>query len=401
MDAFTLVVAAALSSSIMAGSMGLLYIASSRQASLLHWAMAGIFFSMSNSIAAWIIHGHGAGPMLAGLGNALHVAGQLGMLAGARRHLNLRPGWGWFTAIAALVLAAHGLPFASASPVNRLYLMTPVVATINLATAWLLWRGSEREARAAYLPLVVLEVLSAVQIGLRCAAMAANDGHAPAFLGGQFLLTTGALSMLVFLSVGTMGCALIVTQQQTLALRRASLTDVLTGWLNRRALNDIATREFRRCRRTGTPAYFLTFDIDHFKSINDRYGHGVGDAAIRHVTTVSARVLRGYDALFRIGGEEFAVLLTGATLDDVVRIAERLRELVSQSPLHAQGQAVSMTVSVGVAGLEAGDHKWEDILRRADEALYHAKQHGRDRVSVHGRDVVERAAGQRLQLVGK
>jgi diguanylate cyclase (GGDEF)-like protein len=400
MDAFTLVVAAALASSIMAGSMGLLYLASSRQRSLVHWALAGIFFALNNSIAAYIIHGHDAGPMFAGLGNALHVAGQFGMLAGARRHLNLRPGWGWFAAVSALVLAAHGLPYLSASPVHRLYFMTPVVVTISVATAWLLWRGSEREARAAYLPLIVLELLSGLQMALRCAAMAANDGHAPEFLGGQFLLTTGALSMLVFLSVGTMGCALIVTQQQTLALRRASLTDVLTGWLNRRALHDIATREFRRCRRAGTPAYFLTFDIDHFKSINDRYGHGVGDAAIRHVTMLSARVLRGYDALFRTGGEEFAVLLTGGTLDDVGHIAERLRELVAQSPLHAQGQAVAMTVSVGVAALEAGDHKWEDILRRADEALYHAKQHGRDRVSVYGRDVPERGPGRRLQLVG-
>jgi diguanylate cyclase (GGDEF)-like protein len=399
MDAFTLIVAAALASIIMAGSMGLLSIASSRQACLADWALAGIFFAVSNCIAAYIIHGHGAGPMLAGLGNGVHVLGQFGMLAGARRHLGRRPGWGWFATVAALVLAAHGLPYMSTVPVHRLYLMAPVVVAINLATAWVLWRGGEREGRAAYLPLIVLELLSGLQMALRCAVMAANDGQAPAFLGGQFLLTTGALSMLVFLAVATMGCALIVTQQQTLALRRASLTDVLTGWLNRRALHDIATREFRRCSRTGTPAYFLTFDIDHFKAINDRHGHGVGDAAICHVTTLSARVLRGYDALFRIGGEEFAVLVTGASADDVVHIAERLRELVAQSPLHAEGQAVPMTVSVGVAALEAGDHKWEDILRRADEALYHAKQHGRNRVSVHGRDVVGRGVGRRLQVV--
>jgi diguanylate cyclase (GGDEF)-like protein len=195
-------------------------------------------------------------------------------------------------------------------------------------------------------------------------------------------------------------CALIVTHQQTLALRRASLTDVLTGWLNRRALHDIAMREFRRSRRTRAAMYFITFDIDHFKSINDRFGHGVGDAAICHVTALAARVLRGYDALFRIGGEEFAVLVSGEDPACACRIAERVREVVGAAPLTVGGTVVTMTVSVGVAALEERDQKWEDILHRADEALYHAKQHGRNRVSVHGRDLAQDAQPVRQQAAG-
>jgi diguanylate cyclase (GGDEF)-like protein len=399
MDAFTLVVAAALASTIMATSMGLLYLASSRQACLVDWALAGGLFAVSNVIAAVVIHAHINNPLLTGLGNTIHLAGQFGMLAGVRRHLHLRPGWGAFAGLAALVLAAHGLPFVQASPLHRMMLMTPIVATINLGAAWMLWRRSEYPARAGYLPLIVLEVLGALQMIARNGVMVYYDGRIPSFLGGHFLQTSGALAMLVFLSVGSMGCVLIVTQQQTIALRRASRTDVLTGWLNRRALHDIATRDFRRCRRSNTPVYFLTFDIDHFKAINDRYGHSAGDTAICHVTALSARVLRGYDALFRIGGEEFAVLVTGATPDAVRGIAERLRESVAQSPLQVHGQPVPMTVSVGVAAIEKSDQKWEDILRRADEALYHAKQNGRNRVSVHGRDLAGK--GQvRLQLVG-
>lgn len=399
MDAFTLVVAAALASTIMAGSMGLLYLASSRQACLVDWTLAGTFFAISNITAAITLHAHFSHPLVMGLGNTFHLAGQFGMLAGVRRHLRMRAGWGPFMGLAGLVLAAHTLPIVQASPMHRMMMLTPVIAAINLGTAWLLWRRREQAAHAAYLPLIVLEVLAALQMVARSAVIVIYDGKVPSFLGGQFLQTSGALSMLVFLSVGAMGCALIVTQQQTLALRRASLTDALTGWLNRRALHDIATREFRRCRRTGSPAWFLTFDIDHFKAINDRHGHGVGDAAICHVTTLSAGVLRGYDALFRIGGEEFAVLLTGAGPEAVRGIAERLRELVAHSPLHAHGAVVAMTVSVGVAALEPGDQKWEDILRRADEALYHAKQHGRNRVSIHGRDLAARVHP-RLQLVG-
>ena len=399
MDTFTLVVAAALASAIMAGSMGLMYLASSRQVCLLDWALAGGFFAISNLTAAIAIHEGIAHPLVLGLGNTFHVAGQFGMLAGVRRHLRLRPGWGLLALLAALVLAAHGLPFFQTSALHRVVLVGPVVVAINLMAAWLLWHRSDGAVRAAYVPLIVLELLQALQMAVRNAVVVFYDGQVPSFLGGQFLQTTGALSMLVFLSFGAMCCALIVTQQQALALRRASLTDALTGWLNRRALNDTATREYRRCRRTGAAAHFITFDVDHFKAINDRHGHGVGDEAIRHVTTLAAGVLRGYDALFRIGGEEFAVLLTGAEPDAVRGIAERLRELIAHSPLISDGQAVPMTVSVGVASLAPSDQKWEDILRRADEALYHAKHHGRNRVSVHGRDVQGRGQVVRLQVV--
>jgi diguanylate cyclase (GGDEF)-like protein len=203
----------------------------------------------------------------------------------------------------------------------------------------------------------------------------------------------------VYLALATVCCALIVTHQQTLALRRASLTDVLTGWLNRRALHDIAVREFRRSRRTRAAMYFITFDIDHFKSINDRFGHGVGDAAICHVTALAARVLRGYDAQFRIGGEEFAVLVGGEDLACACRIAERVREVVEATPLTVGGKTMPMTVSVGLAALGEPDQKWEDILHRADEALYHAKQNGRNRVSVHGRDLAEDGRAAHLQVV--
>jgi diguanylate cyclase (GGDEF)-like protein len=387
MDAFTLIVAAALAALTMAAGMGLLYLANARQRCLVDWAVAGLCFALSNALAAIGLHLQSSPVVFVACANALHLAGHVGMLAGVRRHLRLAPGWRWGAVFIAGVLASHALLFMRGAPLYRLMLFTPFLGAINLAAAWLLWHRPEREARASRLPLIVLQVLCALlQVG-RVAVMIACDGAPPRFLGGQFFRTSGALQMLVYLSLATMCCALIVGHQQTLALRRASLTDVLTGWLNRRALHDIATREFRRSRRTGTAMFFITFDIDHFKAINDRHGHGVGDAAIRHVTALAARVLRGYDALFRIGGEEFAVLASGESSGAVYGIAERLRQVVAAAPLTADGTVVPMTISVGVAALDAGDQKWEDILHRADEALYHAKHNGRDRVSVHGRDL--------------
>jgi diguanylate cyclase (GGDEF)-like protein len=399
MDAFTLVVAAALAAVIMAGSMGLVYLTSTRQACLVDWMLAGLFFACSNVLGAVGLTTAPAAMLLGGI-NAFHVAGHYGMLAGVRRHVGLASGWGWGLLMAAGVLAAHALPCIQNSSMHRLMLNTPFVCGTALAAVWLLLRH-DHAARAVYLPLIVLEVLSIVQQAVRVAIMVASDGVPPSFLGGQFFRTSGALSMLVYLSIATMGCALIVAHQQTLALRRASLTDVLTGWLNRRALHDTAGRAFRHSRKAGTALYFITFDIDHFKAVNDHHGHGVGDTAICHVTTVAARVLHDQDALFRIGGEEFAVLIAGPQPDQIDALAEHLRAQVAATPLMVEGTPqgpIRMTISVGIAAMGAYDQQWEDILRRADEALYHAKQHGRNRVSVHGRDLAGRET--QLQLAG-
>jgi len=399
MDAFTLIVAAALAALTMAAGMGLLYFASARQACLADWTVAGIFFALSNVMGAIGLHGRTSSVVFVACVNAFHIGGHFGMLAGIRRHLRMAPGWRCGMLLMAGVLAAHGLLFVRGVPLYRLMLFTPFLCAIDLTAAWLLWRQREREARASYLALIVLQVMTALLQLVRVVILLGYDGDPPGFLGGEFFRTSGALQMLVYLALATVCCALIVTHQQTLALRRASLTDVLTGWLNRRALHDIAAREFRRSRRMRAAMYFITFDIDHFKSVNDRFGHGVGDAAICHVTALAARVLRGYDALFRIGGEEFAVLVSGEDLACACRIAERVREVMEAAPLTVGGMAVTMTVSVGVAALEERDQKWEDILHRADEALYHAKQNGRNRVSVHGRDLAQDGQSARLRAV--
>jgi diguanylate cyclase (GGDEF)-like protein len=396
MDSFTLVVASALVAGTMATSMLLLYKASSRQPCLLDWSVSGLFFFASNIIGAYAAKYQLSHVLAPALGNMLYIAGHAGILAGVRRHLGLRPRYDLLAILALAVFAVHALPFAQGSVLHRLWLLTPVVAGINFGVVLLLWRQPDNEAKPAYRPLMALELLFMAQMSLRSLYMLASGERHLTFMGSQFLQTAGSLFMLVFLAVATMSCALIVTHQQELALRRASLTDVLTGWLNRRALHDIAGREFQRCRRTGTPLFFITFDIDHFKSINDRYGHSVGDAAICHVTTLSAQALRGYDAMFRMGGEEFAVLVCGGAPSDVAGVAERLCALVADTPLQVQGTApglpLQMTVSVGLAAARPGDAQWEDVLRRADEAMYHAKRHGRNRVSVHGLDVPRREA---------
>jgi diguanylate cyclase (GGDEF)-like protein len=398
MDAFTLVVASSLVAGIMAASMLLLYRASSRQSCLLDWSLSGLWFLVSSVIGAFAAKYQPVDVLVPAIANTFYIAGHAGILVGVRRHLGLQPRYGLLALLALAVLAVHALPFSQGSVLQRLLLLTPVVAGINLGVAWVLWRQPDDGDKPAYLPLMALELLFMAQMVLRTLYLTVSEDRTLTFMGSQFLQTSGSLFVLVFLSVATMGCAVIVTHQQELALRRASLTDVLTGWQNRRAMHDVARREFDRCQRTGMPLFFITFDIDHFKAINDRYGHSMGDAALRHVTTLSARVLRGYDALFRIGGEEFAVLVGGGSPADVQGIAQRLRDMVAATPMLEQGFAVPMTVSVGLAAARENDLRWEDVLRHADEAMYHAKQHGRNRVAVYGVDVGVREAA-RLQAL--
>jgi diguanylate cyclase (GGDEF)-like protein len=387
MDAFTLVVVSALASVVMGTSMALLYRAAPHQACLRDWAMAGMFFTCNNILAAFAFKFHLASFLVPGIANTLYVAGHFGVLAGLRRHLGLAPGWLLMAVIVPLVLALHAMPALQASVAHRLLVFTPLIAAINVGVGLTLRGRIRRDEWPTYVPLVAMESVFMLQQCMRTIYLVASRDHALTFMGSQFLQTSGSLFLLLFVSVIPMSCALIVSHRQGQDLRRASRTDALTGWLNRRALQDTADAAFGRCRRDGSGMFFITFDIDHFKSINDRHGHGVGDAAIRHVTDRAGEVLRGHDALFRIGGEEFAVLLAGQRLHDVCAIAERLRERIDATPLRTEDLIVPMTVSIGVAACSHQDQNWEAVLRRADDALYRAKVNGRNRVDVCNRDM--------------
>jgi diguanylate cyclase (GGDEF)-like protein len=123
-------------------------------------------------------------------------------------------------------------------------------------------------------------------------------------------------------------------------------------------------------------------DVDHFKSINDRYGHAVGDEVLRHVAHTVRAHLRDADALGRIGGEEFLVVLDSADLEQARAVAERLRQAVSGTSVLTGNRSITVTISLGVAQSHAGEEDWATVIGRADEGLYAAKRTGRDRVIV-------------------
>ena len=165
-------------------------------------------------------------------------------------------------------------------------------------------------------------------------------------------------------------------------LRYRSRHDGLTGVLNRRATEELLAGQIQRSRRSGEPFVVLMLDMDHFKSINDRFGHAAGDLALKHAAAQLAATLRKVDRLGRFGGEEFLALLPGITLAEAQAVAERLRQQIGATPLDHGGVAVPLSVSIGLAGWGGAAEDLSRLLVRVDQALYRAKQRGRDRVEL-------------------
>ncbi|QJP11249.1 sensor domain-containing diguanylate cyclase [Pseudomonas multiresinivorans] len=167
-------------------------------------------------------------------------------------------------------------------------------------------------------------------------------------------------------------------------LQLLATTDYLTQLPNRGHFMHLIEAELGRVQRSvERSAAILMCDIDHFKAINDRWGHAVGDEALRHFAGILARAIRRVDFAGRMGGEEFAVVLGDADLGSAEVFAQRLQQQLADQPLMHAGQRIPLTISIGVAVLEAGDSSAEAALSRSDSALYRAKQNGRNRVECH------------------
>lgn len=165
------------------------------------------------------------------------------------------------------------------------------------------------------------------------------------------------------------------------SLRFHAEHDSLTGVLNRRAIRDVLRRELARCRRENQSLGIMLADVDHFKRINDRYGHGAGDAALLTVVQRISSSLRPYDLIGRYGGEEFLVIAPGCDLALTQRLAERIREAVSSEGVELGNDNIPLTVSVGIT-LGTADSDPEFLVAVADSAMYQAKRNGRNRVEI-------------------
>lgn len=195
-----------------------------------------------------------------------------------------------------------------------------------------------------------------------------------------------ALVVSVNVTIARRGAARI---KQSIRHEREALTDPLTGLFNRRYLDRRIEQEETRSGRAGSPFSLMVIDIDHFKRINDRFGHDAGDAVLKQLSQLVALSVRPHDVATRFGGEEFVVLAPDTDIEGATAIAERLRKTVSDTAFSAPGvpQTINATISIGVASLGEMWQRGRDVLSEADQCLYRAKKSGRDRVvSSRGRN---------------
>jgi diguanylate cyclase (GGDEF)-like protein len=178
----------------------------------------------------------------------------------------------------------------------------------------------------------------------------------------------------------TFGFLLMLNYRLIIDLQKIASRDALTGAFNRRRLEEEATRLKARCIRSGETLAVMMIDIDHFKSINDLYGHPVGDEVLRRLANIAQTCIRPDDYFARYGGEEFCILLCSTTENEAWELAERLRQVYAKSTLNIGEKSINITVSIGVADSTLIGLEFTSLVSAADQALYRAKQEGRNQV---------------------
>jgi diguanylate cyclase (GGDEF)-like protein len=280
------------------------------------------------------------------------------------------------SALALLVL--HGARFSHASPNDLVVLMSMIIALFSGAMAWILLRPSAGHSLLRRV-IGINDGIFAVAMGLR-ACTGIVQGHLSIFTPGVVQSATYLAGYLLMI-VNGFGFLLLCKEKDDQQMALLATIDSLTGLVNRRAFFERTDSARLLATRLRSPIALMMIDIDHFKRLNDRFGHATGDEALRVFAATAKQALRDHDIMGRLGGEEFALVLPGTDLEGAAQAAERLRQAVAAALLPTSDSQYSMTVSIGVVVIDPNEHI-NSALARADHALYAAKSGGRDRIQV-------------------
>jgi diguanylate cyclase (GGDEF)-like protein len=344
-----------------------------RMAALKWWGSAYLLGAIS--VALWTLAGARFGELFL---VALNAVGFLscGMVWNASRLFHGRkpnyPG----LVLGALVWIATVMTLSPGATAFRLTIGAGIVAVYAALTATELWTERRRTLRSRW-PSVAVPLLHGFVLMLPILLGDLLHPHDQPF-DGSIWVTVFAIELVLY-AVGTVFLIFMLVSERAVTVHKtAASVDPLTGMFNRRGFAEACARVIEREAHGGRPVTALIFDIDHFKSINDRFGHPAGDEILKLFSAVVVPPPRISDLSGRIGGEEFAALLP-CPLEEGVIVAERVREAFETSGIVCEEGAVDTTVSIGVAGGPAGT-ELEVLLAAADTALYQAKRSGRNRV---------------------
>jgi diguanylate cyclase (GGDEF)-like protein len=329
------------------------------------------------SVAIWSVENLISPPLPPGMANVLLFVA-CGMIWSAARIFHGRPVlWVAMCAGAIAWAVACMVPDFAHWTLARIVLSSLIVSAYTFLTAAELWR-ERRKTLLRRWPAVFVPILhgAVFLFPIPLASLLPAERGIVTLASGW--IAVFALETMLYV-VGTAFIVLVLAKERTVRIQRdAASTDELTGILNRRGFFAAAHQLVARQAKRGEPVSVLMFDLDHFKSINDRYGHAVGDEALRLFGTVAGTTLRASDVIARFGGEEFVAMLPGSLADATVA-AERVRLAFQAAAGSVAGRPVAATVSVGAASAElCADIA--SLIAAADSALYLAKANGRNRV---------------------
>jgi diguanylate cyclase (GGDEF)-like protein len=260
------------------------------------------------------------------------------------------------------------------------------------AYALTLVRHAPRELYGPSRLMAAAAIVIAVLLVVRAVVALASPPMASALESSLVNVLVYFCSALAQLALG-LGCYFMLMIRRNAALKALSATDPLTGSLNRRGLDVATSRAEHDFRRTWTVYSVIALDLDHFKRVNDTYGHAAGDVVLQRLATECRSKLRGDSVVARLGGEEFCILLPGCKCEDAQTVAERIRVAFADAPIESGQAVIRCTVSMGVAQCHADAADFATVCKDADAALYRAKNGGRNRVETCPTPVDARGPG--------
>jgi diguanylate cyclase (GGDEF)-like protein len=278
------------------------------------------------------------------------------------------------------------LPVLAEAIETRAMIASGIITAYTWLTAYEFWRGRNEQLVSRWPAIFMLFAHGALFL-LRTPLVMLLP-WSPTNMYGSVWLTVLSFEALLF-TISIAFILLAMAKERTeLRHRTAAMVDPLTGIANRRAFLHDAGQMAKRHAASPKPTAVLLIDLDHFKSINDRFGHALGDRVLEMFTTSARQSIRATDLIGRLGGEEFAALLYDTTLEKAVAAAERMRDNFARVAQDVGGRPVCATVSIGLVHCVDAILDVPELLAQADQALYFAKENGRNRVEVASLDMI-------------
>jgi diguanylate cyclase (GGDEF)-like protein len=316
------------------------------------------------------------------VGNALIAYSPILAIEGALSHTNFRLSRRWTTAgflVSVIPIVINHLGDHYSVLVDILS-PAPIANILFVLGAVVLVKNPPADARAAARFVAATFGFSVLIWSLRMLAIWTSVGGSNDRDRADLTVALFSIAQMVSVVASTLGLLWVEVRKMEAALKRQADSDALTGLLNRRATVRRFWEEAERAARYKRPFALAVFDVDHFKQVNDTYGHVVGDAVLKNVAAVLSDASRAVDVVGRIGGEEFVFVISEQPRDEALAAASRLREQVAASKVTHDGKTLSVTLSGGVAIYPEDGSDWDHLFTVADRRLYAAKTGGRNRV---------------------